>query len=113
MATLEQTQTLPFQVSDDGTIRIARSRVSLESVIHHYKLGASAEQIVHKFPTLDLADAYSIISYYLNNQASVEEYIREQEEKGSRLQEKVESDPHHQRSTAALRARIQTRKSQR
>lgn len=86
MATLEQTQTLPFRLTDEGTIRIAESRVSLESVIYHYKLGASAEQIVQKFPALDLADVYAAITYYLNHEATVEEYLRQQEAKGDEIQ---------------------------
>ncbi len=112
MTTLEQTQTLPFRLAEDGTIRIGESRVSLESVIHHYNLGASAEQIVQKFPTLDLADVYAAISYYLNNEESVEEYLREQETKGDALQAQSESDPQYQKNSAELRTRIVSRKEQ-
>jgi len=110
MATLGQTQTLTF--TEDGTIRIAESRVSLDSVIHHYKLGASAEQIVQKFPALNLADAYAAISYYLNNERTVEEYLRQQEARGDEIQERIESDPQYQKTSADLRARIVSRKGQ-
>ncbi len=112
MATLEETQILPLRLMEDGTIRIAESRVSLESVIHHYKLGASAEQIVQKFPALDLADVYAAISYYLNNEESIEEYVRAQETKGDSLQVELESDPQYQKNSADLRARIVSRKGQ-
>ncbi len=112
MITLEQVQASPLKLADDGTIRIAESRVRLESVIHHYKLGASAEQIVQKFPVLDLADVYAAISYYLNNEESVEEYVRAQETKGDSLQVELESDPQYQKNSAELRARIVSRKGQ-
>jgi hypothetical protein len=59
MTTLKTSQTSPLRLTEDGTIRIADSRVSLDSVVHHYKLGASAEQIAQKFPALDLADIYA------------------------------------------------------
>src|SRR2546423_15657834 len=98
MTTLEKTQTLPLRLAEDGTIRIADSRVSLDSVVHHYKLGASAEQIAQKFPALDLADIYAAIAYYLNNKEAVEEYLRWQEAQGDEVQGKIESDPQFQKT---------------
>lgn len=109
---LDTTQNLPLRLTEDGTIRIANSRVSLDSVVHHYKLGASAEQIVQKFPGLDLADVYAAITYYLNHEATVEEYLREQEAKSDEIQKRIESDPQYQKQSAELRARLLTRKSE-
>ena len=112
MTTLEKTQTLPLRLTEDGTIRIADSRVSLDSVVHHYKLGASAEQIAQKFPALGLADVYAAITYYLNHEETIEEYLREQEAKGDEVQKKIESDPQYQKKSADLRARLLARKSE-
>jgi uncharacterized protein (DUF433 family) len=50
MVALEETIIMPLVVTEQGTIRIKGSRVSLDSVIHHFKLGATAEQIVQSFP---------------------------------------------------------------
>src|SRR3989440_9568790 len=112
MATLEQTLTLPFRLTEDGTIRIGDSRVSLDSVVHHYKLGASAEQIAQKFPALDLADVYAAITYYLNHEETVEEYLRQQEAAGEEVQKKIESDPRYKKNSADLRARLLARRSE-
>jgi uncharacterized protein (DUF433 family) len=112
MTTLEKTQTLPLRLTEDGTIRIADSRVSLDSVVQHYKLGASAEQIVQKFPALDLADVYAAITYYLNHEEALEEYLRQQEAEGDEAQKKMESDPQYQKNSAELRARLLARKSE-
>jgi len=112
MTTLETTQTLPLRLTEDGTIRIAGSRVSLDSVVYHYKLGASAEQIAQKFPSLDLADVYAAITYYLNHEEAIEEYLHEQEAKGDEVQKRIESDPQYQKKSAELRARILARKSE-
>lgn len=109
MTTLETTQTLPLRLIEDGTIRIAGSRVSLDSIVHHYKLGASAEQIAQSF-ALDLADVYAAITYYLNHEEAVEEYLREQEAQGDEVQKKIESDPQYQKKIAELRARVMARK---
>jgi uncharacterized protein (DUF433 family) len=107
---LEQTQAVPLRLMDDGTVRIAESRVTLESVIHHYKLGASAEQILKKFPALTLADVYAAISYYLNNKDSVEDYLEKQEAKGDEIQERSESNPQYQKHSAEIKNRLLTRK---
>ena len=50
MVALEETIIMPLVVTEQGTIRIKGSRVSLDSIIHHFKLGATAEQIVQSFP---------------------------------------------------------------
>jgi uncharacterized protein (DUF433 family) len=112
MTTLETTQSLPLRLTEDGTIRVADTRVSLDSVVHHYKLGASAEQIAQSF-ALDLADVYAAIAYYLNHEETIEGYLREQEAKGDELQRKMECDPQYQKKTADIRARILARKAER
>lgn len=112
MITLEKSQAMPWRLTEDGTIRIADSRVSLDSVVHHYKLGASAEQIAQKFPALDLADVYAAISYYLNHEDAVEEYLRQQEAKGDEVQKEIEHTPQYQEQSAQLRARVLARKSE-
>lgn len=112
MTTLEKTQAMPLRVTEDGTIRVADSRVSLDSVLQHYKLGASAEQIAQKFPALDLADVYAAISYYLNHEETVEEYLRQQEARGDEVQEEIESNPQYQENSRELRARVLARKSE-
>jgi uncharacterized protein (DUF433 family) len=110
MAMLETTQELPLRLTDDGTIRIVGSRVSLDSVIHHYKLGASAEQIAERFPGIELADVYATIAYYLTHLETVDEYLRQQETKGDRIQERIESDPQYRIKSAEFRARLLARK---
>jgi len=112
MTTLEKTQAMPLYLTEDGTIRIADSWVSLDSVVYHYKLGASAEQIAQKFPALDLADVYAAITYFLNHEETVEEYLRQQEAEGDEVQKKIESDPQYQKTSAELRARLLARKSE-
>jgi len=112
MTTLDKIQEPPLRLTEDGTIRVADSRVSLDSVVHHYKLGASAEQIAQKFPALDLADVYAAIAYYLNHEEAVEEYLREQEAAGDEAQNRIESDLRHQKNSADLRARLLARKQE-
>jgi uncharacterized protein (DUF433 family) len=89
-----------------GTIRIKGSRVSLDSIVHHFELGATAEQIVRSFPSLSLGDVYSSIAYYLTHRQEIEEYLKEQETAADALQEQLESNPDYQAEIAELRFRI-------
>lgn len=109
MITLETTQTVPLMITDEGTIRITGSRVSLDSIIHHYKLGATAEQIACKFQGLRLADIHLVIAYYLRHRDVVEEYLRQQEEKGDALQQQLESNPNYQATMTEMRERLLAR----
>lgn len=109
MSKIETTMTVPLTTTEFGTIRVGRSRVSLDSVVHHYKQGATAERIAESFPSLDLADVYAVIAYYLANRESVEEYLQRQEAEADALQQEIESDTKQERATNQLRERLRTR----
>src|SRR5437870_13348451 len=109
MPVLEPTQDVPRSVAEDGTIRIAGTRVSLESVVHHYDQGATAEEIVLRFPALRLADVHSCLAYYLNHREKVHEYMTRQQQRADELRERITADPAQQRGLAQMRERIHNR----
>ena len=109
MSNLETTMTVPLTITEFGTIRVGRSRVSLDSVVYHYEQGATAERIAESFPSLDLAEIYAVIAYYLANRESVEAYLGQEEAEGDALQRQIESDPKQQKATNQLRERIRAR----
>ena len=110
MSKVETTMTVPLTTTEFGTIRIGHSRVSLDSVVYHYEQGATAERIAESFPSLDLAEIYAVIAYYLANRESVQEYLRGQEAEADALQQQIESDPRQQKATNQLRERIRARR---
>src|SRR5713226_1297358 len=105
MVALEETISTPLVITEQGTIRVKGSRVSLDSIIYHFKLGATAEQIVQSFPSLSLGDVYSSIAYCLTHRQQIEEYLQ-QETEADALQEQLESRPGYQAEIAELRSRI-------
>jgi uncharacterized protein (DUF433 family) len=109
MPVLEPTQDVPLSVAEDGTIRIADTRVSLESVVHHYEQGATAEEIMLRFPALRLADVHSCLAYYLNHREKVHEYMTRQQQRADQLRERIAADPVQQRGLAQMRERIHNR----
>src|SRR5262245_66602899 len=86
------TQIVPLRLDEGGTLRIAGTRVSLDLVIYHFNLGATAEQIAHKFPALDLADVYAVIAYYLTNRQTVDDYISQQDAKAEAVKKRLEKE---------------------
>ena len=105
MFALQETISMPLVITELGTIRIKGSRVSLDSIVHHFKLGAT-EQIVQSFPSLSLCDVYSSIAYYFTHRQESEEYLKEQETAADAIQEQLESNPDYQAEIAELRSRI-------
>jgi uncharacterized protein (DUF433 family) len=107
MDVLETVQTIKLTKTSDGTIRIGETRVALESVVHHFSLGATAEQIAQKFPSLKLAEVYGVISYFLDNHEEVANYVLQQESDSDRIQHETESK--FQSETTDVRERISAR----
>ncbi len=69
------TPELPLHEDEHGVIRVGRTRVSLESVVVAFDQGASAEEIVDRYPSLRLAVVYSTIAYVLANRKRVDAYL--------------------------------------
>ncbi len=55
----------PLRTDEASVIRIGASRVMLERVVHAFDAGASAEEIVATYPTLELGDVYATIALIL------------------------------------------------
>ena len=108
---LETTMTLPLTLTEDGTIRITGTRVSLESVVYEYGQGATPEEIAVSFPSLRIEDVYATLTYYLNNREQVEEYQRQQEVDAEEVRRRIESPPDYHRKMQELRALIQERQT--
>ncbi len=85
MNALDTTTTIPLIMGEDGVIRIDQTRVTLDTVVSAFKSGSTAEEIVFQYPTLDLADVYAVISYYLKNQPAIELYLQTAETVSAKL----------------------------
>lgn len=108
MSGLNMTQTIPLVRGEDGVLRVAGSRVTLDSIAHQFKSGATAEQIQEDFPSLPLGDIYAVIAYYLQHAAEVEEYLGEQAQEHKEARRKMEAGS----DTDALRGRLRRRRAQ-
>jgi len=71
---------VPLRIDAGGAIRIGKTRVTLDTVVTAFNQGYAAEEIVSKFPALELADVYAVISYYLRRKEEIDAYLRQAED---------------------------------
>jgi uncharacterized protein (DUF433 family) len=79
MASIEVVDAIPLAKDVHGVYRVGGTRVTLDVVIRAFNRGATAEEIVQEFPSLQLSDVYQVIGYYLKHSAELAEYFEKRE----------------------------------
>ena len=93
---------VPLHEGEDGVVRVAGARVTLDSLVALFDRGATAEEIVQSFPTLALGDVYAVLSYVVGRRAAVDAYLARR-----RADEDATRDDAERRSPSAdLRGRL-------
>ena len=91
----------------DGVIRVQRTRVSLETIVYAFDRGASPEEIIESYPTLDLAATYAILAHVLQNREEVDRYVERRREEADQLRAEIEG----RFPPEGIRARLLARRS--
>jgi len=63
---------------EHGVLRVAETRVMLDSVIAAFHQGHSAETIAQQYPALTLEEVYGAIAHYLANRDEIDQYLDRQ-----------------------------------
>lgn len=63
MTIVLEAKTLPLHTDASGTVRVGGTRVTLDTVVHLFREGATAEEISLRFPVLKLSDVYKVIGF--------------------------------------------------
>ena len=77
-----------FDFVQEDVIRIKGNRVDIEIVLEDYLEGASPEEILLRYPTLNLEKIHATILYYLAKTEEVEAYL----ERVRQLDEEAEQE---------------------
>jgi uncharacterized protein (DUF433 family) len=101
------TETIPLAKDAQGIIRIAKTRVTLDTLVAAFREGATAEEIAQQYPSVQLADVYAVIGYYLRHHEEVETYLRERQ----KLAERVRRENELRFSPAGIRERLMARQA--
>jgi uncharacterized protein (DUF433 family) len=83
-------QPAPLTADTDGVIRVGSSRVTLDTVVGAFRNGCTAEEIVMKYPSLDLTDVYATIAYYLWNRKEIDAYLTQREAEAAAVRKEAE-----------------------
>jgi uncharacterized protein (DUF433 family) len=82
---------VPFQADTDGVLRIAGTRVTLDTLVTAFSQGATAEAIADQYPSLHIADIYAAIGYYLRHQAEIDAYLEGRRNQAAQVRQENEA----------------------
>ena len=82
---------IPLLTDADGVIRVAGTRVTLDTLVDTFLTGASPEEIAQDFPVLRLDDVYAVVTYYLRHRTEVDAYLRERRARAGVLRAEIEA----------------------
>ena len=85
MSLILKAEPLPLVTDDAGVVRLANTRVTLDTVIAAFQDGLTAEGIAEQYPSLPLAQVYSVIGYYLDHQVEVDAYLAVREQRANEV----------------------------
>jgi len=102
---------VPMAADADGVVRIGGTRVTLDTVISAFLGGATAEEIVHRYPSLKLADVYSVLGYYLRRRSEIDSYLaqRQAQDDTTRRENERRFDPEGIRQRLLARQSVEGR----
>ena len=104
---LAHTMAIPLLETEDGVIRVGKTRVRLDTIVYAFNEGYTAEEIVSQYPALNLSDVYAVIAYYLGNRPTVDAYVAQRVEQAAAIRGEIEAKPEYQ----AFRQKILARRT--
>ncbi len=98
---------ISLQKDADGVFRVGGTRITLDTIVAAFNEGATAEEIVYQYPSLNLVDVYEAIGYYLRNRSEIEAYLRHRHNEALKIRKQNENlfDP------KGIRDRLMARQS--
>ena len=97
---------VPIHTDADGVVRVAGTRVTLDTIAGAFEAGATAEEIAQQYSSVPLVDVYSVITYYLRHKPEVDVYLTQRRAQAARVREEVE----RRFPSAGLRERLLARR---
>ncbi|MBI2378071.1 MAG: DUF433 domain-containing protein [Deltaproteobacteria bacterium] len=98
---------VPLVLADDGVIRVPGTRVTLDVILAAFAAGATAEEIVQQYTTLDLPTTYAVLTWALQH----EDEVREYRERRDAEAERVRAENERRFPPEGIRARLLARRT--
>ena len=103
---------IPLALAQEGdVIRVAGTRVTLDTIIWAFQQGATPEEIAQDYSAVSLPDIYAAIAYYLRHRSDLDEYLQRRERDHAELEREIKARPEYQEFRDRLFARAQAAKA--
>ena len=87
MNSAETIERVPIHTDADGVVRVAGTRVTLDTTVAAFDAGATAEEIAQQYSSMSVA---AVITYYLRHKTEVSAYLDRRQEQAATVREEVE-----------------------
>lgn len=98
----------PIETDPHGVVRVAKTRITLDTVVTAFLEGCTPEEIGEQYPSLQLSDIYLVIGYYLRHKDEVHTYLAERQSQANMIQQEAEQ----RFNPIGIRDRLLARKNQ-
>ncbi len=96
----------PLALDEQGVLRVGGTRVTFDTVISAYLDGATVEEIVIRYDSLQLADVHATIAYFLRHQTELEHYLEKRRTQSQQVREQVDQRQGVQNIRTKLASRV-------
>jgi uncharacterized protein (DUF433 family) len=80
----------PLETDAYGVVRVAKTRITLDTVVTAFLEGCTPEEIGEQYPSLQLSDIYLVIGYYLRHRDEVQAYLAERQHQANVIRQEIE-----------------------
>lgn len=80
----------PIETDAHGVVKVAKTRVTLDTVVTAFLEGCAPEEIGEQYPSLQLPDIYLVIGYYLRHRDEVHTYLAERQSEANAIRQETE-----------------------
>lgn len=101
---------VPLHVDAAGAIRVGQSRVTLDVLLHYWRMGMNPQEISQGLDTLTLADVHGALAYYLRHESEIDDYLRRRDTEAESLRRQIEAA--NATRLAPLKARLDALRAQ-
>ncbi len=81
----------PVHLDEAGVLRVGGTRVRFDTVVGAFQNGSTSEEILLKYPSLNLIDIYAVITYVLWHREEVETYLAERTRRAADVRQENEA----------------------
>jgi len=80
----------PLAADPYGVVRVAKTRVTLDTVVTAFLEGCTPEEIGEQYPSLQLSDIYLVVGYYLKHREEVHTYLAKRQQQANLIKQEAE-----------------------